>query len=172
LSVRRKDVSKLLISSLSGEVFHVEVASLLRVLVSEFLFLFLGLSFVLGEGSLDIELQLFCLTFFVHYFTHNFAIQLFDSILGATRGSLAILLVFVEADKAEGTGLVLHYDYGRDSSVCGEEVFEVSFLPVSREVLDIEVVEGFLEFCLRSRCESNSLDSFFVVLGTFNGNVS
>jgi len=121
---------ELLFGGVGREVFDVEVASLLGVLVSKHLLGLFHLSLRFLQCLSDVKLLS----------VEHLSIELLDSSHGALRSSFSVLGVSV-ANEGESTFLVFHHVETEDGSVLAEHLLEVIFRVAKGEVFNVDVVE-------------------------------
>lgn len=153
------------------EVFDVEVASLLGVLVSEHFSGLFEFSVSFLESLSAVELQVAA---------HVSSVEFLDSLAGRLGSSGWILSVFdTEADEGVGTLVVLLDDAAVELSEWGKEFLDLVFGPRGWEVLAVNVVEGLsvvssvlwlvlqkLDFAVGSESRGDGLGGRFLVLET------
>jgi hypothetical protein len=160
LTVFFEKVSKLSLSSERGEILHIQVASLLRVLISHHFLELLDFSFLLGEGLLHIPLV---------GLINRFTMEVFDSSLSTLISVVPIPAIFLsKADKGKGAYIILNSTERQDFSISPEDLSELLFRPLFGEVLHVDIIEGFLEITFVFWSKLLTLD-FCLVLGLSDG---
>lgn len=139
LSVVLEEVSEILLGGLGGEVLHVQVASLLGVLVLKGLVGEFLLTLTLLESRLTVE-ELAVEVLVVHSL---------DGFLGAAGSVLTVSAVGgAVADESEGTDLVAGAVKGGDLTERFESLLDVGLFPLIGHVLDKDVVVDLSEITL------------------------
>lgn len=141
------------------EVLHVQVASLLGVLVPHHVFLLFNFSLSLRKGWLRVPGKVLINLFPMH---------ILDSSGGTLKPVKSVSSVFSETNKGKGSVLVGHHLQTNDLSVVRKDVSEVGLAVGGGEVLDIDVVEYFLEVLLFLLDVLDSLHGL-VLTGALNG---
>lgn len=139
LTISSKQFLQLFFGSIGWEVLHIQVASLLWVLVSEHLLLLLSFSLRLWKSWLAVD-NMISINLFSMEFT--------DSSVSALLGSDTSFLVVVKADKAKSTWFILHYSFGWHLAKGSEQFSEIILVPFNREIFDIDIIKYFLEVSL------------------------
>ena len=132
---------ELLFSGVLWEVLDVEIASLLGVLESVLLSLLLLLSESLWKSFFNVELDTIVLL----------VVLLSDSVQGAFWTVFFVVWVF-ETNEGEwclfvGTLDLAHHDNSAlDGTILAKDLLNLFLIPVTWEILDVDVVEGLSEF--------------------------
>lgn len=128
-----EEVSEIILSPVGWEVLHVQVASLLGVLVLDGLLDLLDGSISLLDGVSYVQF---------HILVHLFVLQTLDGFVGTLWTVLLVDLGWVViADETKFTDVILVEDERFDGSIWLEHLLDLIVRPIEWNVLDIDIVD-------------------------------